>query len=133
MRLVLGAAFVMALPGVAQNLPSGAPQANNGQYTARAATQLGNFDNDDPVVAEKRLQAVNADRQKHMVSDAAKLLKLAGELNAEVSQGKADSLTLAELRKLAEIEKLARSVKEKMTYTVGDLPSARVGPRPWSR
>ena len=72
----------------------------------------------DPFADEKRLRALNADRQKAMVSDAAKLLRLVTELNEEIGREKPDSLTADEGRKLAEIEKLARSVKEKMKTSV---------------
>ncbi|MGB7546480.1 MAG: hypothetical protein WBM14_01915, partial [Terracidiphilus sp.] len=76
----------------------------------------------DPAVAEKQLRALNAERQKSMVSDADKLLKLAGELHAEIDAGSSASLTPAQLRKVAEIEKLAHSVKQKMSLAVGGGP-----------
>jgi hypothetical protein len=71
---------------------------------------------------EKQLQALNADRQKALVSDTVKLLKLANELNAEVSSGNPDMLTPGQLRKLEQIEKLAHSVKEKMSMSVRGVP-----------
>jgi hypothetical protein len=40
-------------------------------------------------------------------------------LNAEVSADNSDSLTPSELRKVAAIEKLARSVKQRMSVAVG--------------
>jgi hypothetical protein len=54
-----------------------------------------------------------------MVADANKLLKLARELNDEISAANRGTLTPDQLRKIAEIEKLARSVKERMTIGVG--------------
>jgi hypothetical protein len=77
----------------------------------------------DPVEQEKQLRALNAERQKSLVSDTNKLLKLATELNAEVSTTNPDSLSGDQLRKLAEIEKLARSVKDKMSTSVRGIPS----------
>ncbi len=77
----------------------------------------------DSAVAEKQLRALNVERQKSMVADAGKLLKLAGELHAEIDGGSSASLTLAQLRKVAEIEKLAHSVKQKMSQTVGGGPA----------
>ena len=68
----------------------------------------------DPVLAEKRLLALNIERQKQMVADANKLLKLAKELNEEVATSNTGTLTPEQLHKVAEIEKLARSVKERM-------------------
>ena len=68
----------------------------------------------DPVMAEKRLLALNIERQKQMVADANKLLRLAKELNDEVAASNTGTFTAEQLRKVAEIEKLARSVKERM-------------------
>lgn len=63
----------------------------------------------------KRQLALNIERQKRMVADTNKLLKMARELNDEVAASNAGTLTPEQLHKIAEIEKLARSVKERMT------------------
>jgi hypothetical protein len=76
-----------------------------------------------PVQDERVLRALNADRQRSMVSDANKLLRLAKELNAEIARTNPDSLSLDQLHKMAEIEKLARNVKEKMSTSVRATPS----------
>ncbi len=73
----------------------------------------------DPVMMERRLRALNMERQKEMVSDTNKLLKLARELNAEVAANKSGALTPDQLRKIAEIEKLARNVRERMITGIG--------------
>jgi hypothetical protein len=80
-------------------------------------------DNYDPSMAERRMRAMNTERQKQMVSDAAKLLKLAQELNSEVAAANTGAFTPDQLRKIGEIEKLARSVRERMTSTAGETPS----------
>jgi hypothetical protein len=67
---------------------------------------------------ERLLRALNADRQKSMVSDASKLLRLVNDLNAEIVRSKPDLLNPAQLRKVGEIEKLAHSVKDKMSTPV---------------
>ncbi len=72
--------------------------------------------------SEKRLRAMNADRQKSMVSDTEKLLKLARQLDAEIASNPTDELTPEETRKLAEIEKLARNVKSKMAQSFAGAP-----------
>jgi hypothetical protein len=77
----------------------------------------------DSIEQERQMRALNADRQKSMVSDTNKLLKLVTELNAEVSSANSDTLSLNQLHKLAEIEKLAHSVKEKMSTSVRGVPS----------
>jgi hypothetical protein len=61
---------------------------------------------------------MNRERHKNIVRDSDKLLKLAAELDLEIRASGSESLTPVQLRKLADIEKLARSVKEKMSYAV---------------
>jgi hypothetical protein len=72
---------------------------------------------------EKLLRALNADRQKSLISDANKLLRLANELNAEIGRTNAEELTPSQLHKLAEIEKLAHNVKDKMSASVRGTPA----------
>jgi hypothetical protein len=68
----------------------------------------------DPVMAGRQTAELNLERHREMVSDTNKLLKLARELNYEVSASGTNNLSPDDLRRLAEIERLARSVKEKM-------------------
>ncbi len=82
----------------------------------------------DPIMAEKRLRALNIERQKQMVADANKLLKLAKELNDEVAASNSGTLTPEQLHKIAEIEKLARNVKERMTAAAMQLQPALTPP-----
>lgn len=69
----------------------------------------------DPIV-ERRLRALNQMRQKSLVNDAEKLLRLAQELNS----GSGDAGPADRMRKAAEIEKLAKSIREKMAYSVAN-------------
>lgn len=72
----------------------------------------------DPAEQQQRITALNRERQKAIVSDTDKLLKLANELDAEIRTSTSEALTPAQLRKLAAIEKLARNVKDKMSYSL---------------
>jgi hypothetical protein len=83
----------------------------------------------DPVAAERRRAAVNAKRQKQMVADSEKLLKLARELNDEVEADGSGPFTSEQLEKLNRIEKLARNVKEKMLDSA-DQPAPSVSGPP---
>jgi hypothetical protein len=78
---------------------------------------------DNNILAMRQLSALNAERQKALISDTEKLLKLAQELKNEIGSGKSDSYTPEQLRKLASIEKLAHSVKQKMSLTLGPGPT----------
>jgi len=72
----------------------------------------------NPVFQDRRIRQLNVERQKEMVSDSEKLLKLTAELNAEIAKSHAQALTPDQLRTVAKIEKLAKSVREKMTNPV---------------
>lgn len=67
----------------------------------------------------KRASETGAERRKQIAADSATLLKLATDLKAEVNKSNKDTLSLTVIRKAEEIEKLARSVKEKMKLAGG--------------
>jgi len=63
---------------------------------------------------EKLAIARNDERQKRLVSDSDKLLQLATQLHEDVSKTNQHILSVDVVRRAEEIEKLARSVKERM-------------------
>ena len=75
--------------------------------------------NGEPDVSRERLalemrKKANLERQAALRSDTEKLFKLAEELKASVDKSSANVLSIEVVKKAEEIEKLARSVKEKM-------------------
>ncbi len=76
----------------------------------------------DPIYRERRLRQITEAQHKSMVADTGELLRLVTELNAEIAGANPDSLTPDQLRKVARIEKLARSVKDKMRMPIGGMP-----------
>src|SRR6185312_5236560 len=66
----------------------------------------------------RRIKALNIERQKALVSDTDDLLKLTKQLNEEVARDRSITLTPEQVRMLAKIEKLAKSVREKMSDPV---------------
>jgi hypothetical protein len=68
------------------------------------------------------MQALNAERQKALVSETEKLVKLAKELNDEVALKDSDRLNEEQVRKVSEIGKLAKSIKDRMSYSLGGYP-----------
>ena len=68
----------------------------------------------DSRLERDQAKARSADRQKQIVADTQKLVTLANELNAAVEKSNKDTLSLDVIRKADEIEKLAKSVREKM-------------------
>jgi hypothetical protein len=77
----------------------------------------------DPLLAARQLRALNEERQKSIVSDTERLLNLVRELNSEIASDRADALTATQVRNLAEIEKLARNVKQKMSVSLVGSPT----------
>jgi hypothetical protein len=63
---------------------------------------------------EDQLRAQNKKRQEDLKKDADKLLQLATELKLSVDKSNEHTLSLEVVNKCDEIEKLARSVKNKM-------------------
>jgi len=118
-RQALCLARLLVLPGGVQSGPM-QPGYGLGQSVSRRPPYASFPESDDQysVEDEKRLRALNTERQKELVSETNKLLKLAAELNAEVNSAHPDALTADQLRKLAEMEKLAHSVKDKMSTSV---------------
>lgn len=62
----------------------------------------------------RQLYQLNEERQRQLVKDTDKLLALATELKNEVDKTDKNVLSIEVVKKATEIEKLAKSVKEKM-------------------
>jgi hypothetical protein len=121
--LAISAAVVVAAAGdgrcrAQQSSVGNQPMSTPHGFPQDAGPFSTNGDPTDDVQAEKRMTALNAERQKSMISDSAKLLKLAAELNNEIAQSNTGELTPAQLRMVAEIEKLAHNVRDKMTMSI---------------
>jgi hypothetical protein len=74
-------------------------------------------DANDPMQRQrmaKMEKARNADRHKQLVEDTDKLLAMAKELKEEVDKSNKDTLSVDVVKKAAEIEKLAKNVKDRM-------------------
>ncbi len=63
---------------------------------------------------EKMEKARNAQRQEQLERDTNKLFDLAKDLKDQVDKSNKDTLSVDVVKKAAEIEKLAKSVKERM-------------------
>ena len=120
--LVLVCGLVCALPGRSQSSGGSNGGLGQGQRDMRPHPDLDAYatDDPDPAMVERRIRALNIERQKQIVADTDKLLKLTRELNEEVAKANTGTLTSDELHKIAEIEKLARNVRQRMTEGVGE-------------
>lgn len=74
-------------------------------------------DPNDPMVRqrqEKQALARNTQRQEQLVRDTDRLLALAKDLKEQVDRSNKNTLSIDVVKRAAEIEKLARSVKDRM-------------------
>lgn len=120
----------MAVCGAKGHAQSGSGAgASLGGLRGYSQQQDGSFPGDsgdavESVNAERRLNALNEERQKSMASDAGKLLQLVTELNEEIARSNSGELTPEQLHMVAEIEKLAHNVRDKMATSLrGPQPS----------
>jgi hypothetical protein len=77
-------------------------------------TTTGDPDDNERRLARDMAKKANLERQAQLKTDTDKLLKLSQELKEYVDKSNANVLSLNVLKKAEEIEKLARSVKDKM-------------------
>lgn len=130
-RLRCGALFFMAIllmvsvrAGLSQTNITGARPALGGQSAIDPQHQSLDYGSDqasggfDSMMLERRMKLLNSERHKSLMSDTDKLFKLATELNNEIAHSNSGELTPEQLRKVAEIEKLAHGVRDKMTMTL---------------
>lgn len=125
-RRLLWSVAVLAAFAAASTSASAGQTSAPGVWIAPQRNPVGNSPEPDAELTAKRLRALNEERQRTLVSDTVRLLALAQELNGEIGADSPNSLTAAQLRKVAEIEKLARSVKEKMSYSVTGGPEIQM-------
>jgi hypothetical protein len=93
-----------------------------GQPSSHQQNSFPDYGDSNPIDPAKQMRRLNDDRHKTIVSDTNKLLKLTRELDAEIAANNSDALTTKELHKLAAIEKLAHSVRQKMVLSFGVGP-----------
>jgi len=119
LRFVLGVALLLSVPAIAQSQAATSAAESPGRIGRRTSTADLSIAGQQAQQQHKLLALLNAERQKSMVSDANKLLRLAREFNAEVTSGDSGLSPAQQAHKAAEIEKLAHNVREKMSFAVG--------------
>ena len=113
----LALAMFLVLPAAAQSpgSPSGPSNGHFGRQQQESQSDMGM----DGRIEARRITQLNMLRQKSMVSDADKLLRLAQELDNDAKASTPALSPADRMRKAVEIEHLAKEVREKMTYTIG--------------
>jgi hypothetical protein len=117
LNLSLGALFVLVLlfAGFASTQAPTPSTQQSGAAATPAQTPDHKVDNAAAQNAAKDQAKPGDDaRQAQLVADTAKLFQLAQELQAEVAKSGKNTLSISVMKKAAEVEKLARSLKERM-------------------
>ena len=114
---IVGCSLLSSLSGKAQAPYGMDPLQTNGPVSTTGHATIPAGRPADPleamVAARTRLEQ-NIDRQKHLENDTKRLLVLANDLKTEIASSGTETMTPEMLHKMDEIEKLARSVKDKM-------------------
>ena len=113
-------ALIAAIPALTQEAASPPPQSSSA--TASEGTQKQDQSPKPEQTQEQKPSATGDSkpmtpeeaRQAQLVADTNKLYQLAQELQAEVAKSNKNTLSLAVVKKAAEVEKLAKSLKERM-------------------
>lgn len=101
--------------GDPSTMPTPQPTTQRNSTPPPPRIMIGNTDSPfDASVERDQAKARNNERQKQLEADTQKLLALATELKADVEKSNKDTLSLDVVRKADEIEKLAKSVRDKM-------------------
>ena len=104
--LVIAVTTLIAQQGAQQNAP---PPVYTGESPSERAEDVWNAQQHKAMEKKANLQ-----RQQDIRKDTEKLLELATELKQEVDKSNEDTLSLGVVKKAEEIEKLAKTVKNKM-------------------
>ena len=108
--------FLLAMAGASfgQATKDAKPQDSNPTAAPEQEPALQDHKVDD-AAAPKNVPMTPAEaRQAQIIADTNKLLQLSQELKAEVAKSTKDTLSLAVVKKADEVEKLAKSLKERM-------------------
>ena len=110
--MTLGLGCTLAAAAAQQ---SASQSSNAGSLNPRSG-EMGHDPNGVEIgrLQEQMADRRNAERQKQLIADTQKLFDLAQQLRDEVAKSNKDQLSIPVVKRSEEIEKLARSVKEKM-------------------
>ena len=116
--LVLGAATGMASAQLGatppiQNVPLGSGR-NTGMTLPSADGRDIPGPDSMPRMEEQQARSRNSERQKRLVADTNRLLALIADLKRQIEQAGKDGQQVDVTKKAEEIEKLAKSVKDRM-------------------
>jgi methionyl-tRNA synthetase len=108
--------FVSALPAICQSKNQHRLLASVGQQSSPQSPQQRRHEQDEQLstIQKENARRANEQRQLELKRDTDRLLQLTNELKQYVDKTNENILSLEVIKKAEEIERLAKSVKEKM-------------------
>lgn len=121
-RVIAMAVVAMCITG-AGPLHSQQDQRAPSQPGGEAATKTAPDGKDQMAMREDQsaktsIDTAGSEQKREMNDDGMRLLKLATDLKAEVDKSSKDTLSVGVIRKADEIEKLAKSVRDKLKHSM---------------
>jgi hypothetical protein len=116
MLLLLSLSFFLYLPALAQStLCNDQLQQPRSMYDPSRPRDITQQQPEiPPDMQRKQAKEMNQERQASLKKDTDKLLQIATELKQQVDKTNENQLSLAVIRKTEEVEKLAKSIRDKM-------------------
>jgi len=113
--LLLSFTFFSFLPALAQTtLCNDTLQPPRSIYDPSQPRDITQAPTIPPDMQRKQAKEMNLERQASLKKDTDKLLQIATELKQQVDKTNENQLSLEVIRKTEEVEKLAKSIREKM-------------------
>jgi small-conductance mechanosensitive channel len=116
--LAIAAFAPLAGQGMLQSNPPSSPDVTHAPPANAPVVPDAHSNPKEAQAAQQSAPASNAEAKKRIADESARLLKLATDLNVEVGKTTQDTLSLAVIRKAAQLERLAHEVKEKSQPSV---------------
>ena len=123
-RILTGLVFAAAIACLAQDArPPAAAAAQNDTKAASSGGALNDAkppaDSQAKDAKQQKISAAESERKRQISDESTQLLAMAEALKVEVDKTTKDTLSLNVIRKADEIERLAKTVKEKMKQGSG--------------
>lgn len=118
-QVCAGTSFALAFTCIAQDGHPPATAAGLGMATQQPAAATAVPENGAKPSKQQKAAAADNERKRQISDESTQLLSMAEALKAEVDKTNKDMLSLNVIRKADEIERLARTVKEKMKQSNG--------------
>jgi hypothetical protein len=106
--------LVFCCVGAAQSNPCDDPARQRAIFDPSRPRETNQTPDIPSDMQHKQVKAMNQERQASLKKDSDKLLQIATELKQQVDKTNENQLSLEVIRKTEEVEKLAKSIRDKM-------------------